>query len=644
MLKLDHFLMIDMCYSFDVFDTCLIRTCGYPHNVFDILALRILGLDSDDSMRADFVNTRIKAEKQVRRKKQSEITLEEIYDECNFNALTQSSVVDIAKEEINIEREILVAALSIQKQISELHSQGISVFYISDMYFSEEFIKELLIKNNFWQDGDRLYVSSTSGKTKYQGSLYELIAQENGICYNKWNHYGDNYYSDYIVPRKKGIKAHLVSHEFSRYEKHLLDLCLFPDIFINQQLAGIQKAIRISLGSTPQIDLACNIVIPLITAFVFNVLETARKDGINQLFFLARDGYLPYYIACLLQKYYPEIRLEYFYTSRSALYFPGIDSPDKNNLLQLFGRLTGKKLNEVFIDRTNIDISDFLSELEINRIIQCETQGITMVTELYNNEKFVETIEYEYQKQRELVLEYFIQSGIASTECKGAVIDIRGSRACHGVINGILKEYAYLPVRGFYLEVIEDRKGIADAGSYYAEFYSERYINGSKSFRSMGGLYSVIEQYFCVTGSFRTIKYKKEGTQVLPIFEEGSASEYGKKMCDIHEMIADKYVKFYMDNFLSLFNKELSLFINYNTFLFAQLPYKYDLRALTNIVVNDDRFHYVKLIKKYSIVEILKRKFGLYEWSRGSLAYTVYSWVGESIGRILLTYIFKRSV
>lgn len=62
-----------MHYSFDIFDTCLIRTCGFSHNVFDILALRTLGVDSSESLRADFVNSRITAEARARKRKKERL-------------------------------------------------------------------------------------------------------------------------------------------------------------------------------------------------------------------------------------------------------------------------------------------------------------------------------------------------------------------------------------------------------------------------------------------------------------------------------------------------------------------------------------------------------------------------------------------
>lgn len=250
-----------MHYSFDIFDTCLIRTCGFSHNVFDILALRTLGVDSSESLRADFVNSRITAEARARKRKKGEVTLQEIYDEFDFPILTLKAKNDILKKEIDIERDVLVAVSSIQNKIVELHECGISVLYISDMYLPEAFIKEILVKYGFWKDGDKLYVSCEVGATKNEGTLYDLVARDNNLSYQYWHHYGDNYYSDYVVPKKKGIIAHKVTHSFSNYEKQLLQLSLYPGVFLNQIMAGIQKAVRLSFKGSPQVDLASNIVI-----------------------------------------------------------------------------------------------------------------------------------------------------------------------------------------------------------------------------------------------------------------------------------------------------------------------------------------------------------------------------------------------
>ena len=68
------------CYSFDIFDTCFVRACGNPLNLFDLLAYRILGDDSAESIRMDFSLIRVQGEKRARMlSNEEEVSLEDIY-------------------------------------------------------------------------------------------------------------------------------------------------------------------------------------------------------------------------------------------------------------------------------------------------------------------------------------------------------------------------------------------------------------------------------------------------------------------------------------------------------------------------------------------------------------------------------------
>lgn len=64
-----------------------------------------------------------------------------------------------------------------------------------------------------------------------------------------------------------------------------MQLSLYPGVFLNQIMAGIQKAVRLSFKGSPQVDLASNIVIPLMTGFVYNILENAKKEKIENFIF-----------------------------------------------------------------------------------------------------------------------------------------------------------------------------------------------------------------------------------------------------------------------------------------------------------------------------------------------------------------------
>lgn len=234
-------------FSFDIFDTCFVRACGSPKNVFDILARRILGEIAEESFLCDFALIRIKAEEKAREESQYEdITLTEIYEYCDFTGLTDMSNAEIMNTEILVEREQLVPVWDLKEKIQGIHNQGKSVMYVSDMYLSRDFLLQLLRGNNFWKEGDKLYVSSEIRKTKQSGALYRYIADENQIKFKDWHHYGDNRYSDYKIPRRLGIKAQLVKHDFSFYEKSLAKLLYINSFQTGEVLASISKASRIS--------------------------------------------------------------------------------------------------------------------------------------------------------------------------------------------------------------------------------------------------------------------------------------------------------------------------------------------------------------------------------------------------------------
>lgn len=624
-------------YSFDIFDTCFTRSCGFAHNVFDLLAIDILGNNSPQSLLADFTNIRIKGEEQARNNKQTEITLEDIYNECDFSGLTKLSNKDIALKELEIEKKVLTPVKKILNKIQDLHTNNKFIIYISDMYLPESFLKEILIEYNFWKDGDKLYVSSTSGKTKANGSLFDFIAKENNFSFKDWHHWGDNKYSDYIIPKRKGIKAHLINHKYTQYEQNIITNYYFASNNINQRLAGIQKSIRLMLEESPEVNLGCNIIIPTLVNFVFQILEDAYKSKIKQLFFLSRDGYLPYKITEEVNFLYPDINITYIYTSRSALYFPGAPSIEKKDLIEILGRLSGKRIKEVFIDKTNIDISQFISSELQNKILESEAEGWKIIDVLYNNKSFREVLKKEYQEQRRMVIEYFKQCGLANRTEQNAIVDIRGTRKCHEIINKLLKTYNFRTVKGYYLEVTENRCTIKNAGNYFSIFYSERYKLCNNNMQSIGGLYSVIEQYFCTTGTLRTIKYKENSQkQIEPIFEEGSDNEYAKNICTMHIKISSIYLKFYISNQLHLYHNDLNQLIYSNLSKFGMYPSKQDLIPLTKIQANDNRFNYSTIVKPISLKNLLTRKVNTNSWVRGSLIFSIYKIFGEKIGKFIL--------
>jgi len=181
-------------YSFDVFDTCLIRKCGLACNLFDILANEILGDESPESTKMDFVNIRIEGEKIARNNSTSEeIKIHEIYSNCDFTGITEIKNEDIQRSELELEKRILVPVISVKEKINLLREEGKQILFISDMYIPYSDILDSIKLNGFFQPEDKLYVSCEIGLTKNTGNLYKYIRDENGYSFNNWKHTGDNF-------------------------------------------------------------------------------------------------------------------------------------------------------------------------------------------------------------------------------------------------------------------------------------------------------------------------------------------------------------------------------------------------------------------------------------------------------------------
>lgn len=627
-------------YSFDIFDTCFVRACGSPHNIFDLLAYQILGEKSEESLRMDFAAIRIEGERKARlHSGKKEVTLTDIYDCCSFEGLTSMDKQQIAAAEIEIEREQLVPVYSMLQKIEELHRIGESIYYISDMYLPQEFIHELLVEHGFWQSGDKLYVSCVSGKTKRDGSLFKQVAEENAIVYRHWHHWGDNRYSDYRVPKRLGIKAHLVNHKYAYYERYLLKQDYFPGFFVNQHMAGISKAVRLSFPDDVRYAFAADLIAPLYVPFVYSILKDASERGIQKLFFLARDGYILYQIAKKLEIEFPNIEIKYIYVSRSSLYLPGLSEITPKTL---------SSLRKTAFGFTNEDAFDILKNFvtpETLKVIQQIASG--NINNLFSDPDVLNVLTLYHQEQRNLVLKYFVQEGLADNTHKTAVVDVRGTRSCQQAINAILKQGNYSSVTGYYLEVVKKRKTISDAGRYHALYYSERMLSSHYLKYVSSELGTILEQYFSVSPHRRTIAYQDINGKIQPVYEENENGIDLQNLVECHEKTVTMFIDLFLKNKLKLHLDAVLIFsINLISY-FAQSPAYCYLKALHQIKVNNKKNNYVYIIKKISLLDFKRNRVN---WLRGSIYFTIRTTLGYkyinrmyTAGKMILNKIYKSS-
>lgn len=525
-------------YSYDIFDTCLARTCGEPKHVFDMLGTKVLGNHAEASEIADFTLIRMTAELEARRSlinnQNEEVTLEDIYHYCDFSNLTNRDNKAIMQAELEIEEFVLLPIEETRSEIDKLVERGANVIYISDMYLPKSFIEDILKHLGFYVN-ENVYVSSDTKKTKVSGNLYDYVSNELKIDFRYWRHKGDNTYSDYRVPKRKGISAKLIKHPYNQYELMGKNV-LLDGTKPNQGYAfSLSRAIRLSMPETPHSIFASTFVAPMFVSFVYKILRDSEKKGINHLFFVARDGYILYHIALEFSKQFPDIELTYLYASRQALYMAGLNELTPNGIKSYMPHLKDKGIKSILYE-LHLPSYDY-SNLHISNL-----SGDQIIDLLFEDNTFVEQLTRKYNEQNELIIKYFKQEGLTEGHC--AIVDVVGSRRCQRAINNILNRNKYPNPYSYYFEVTWCR--ITEYEPYLAVNYQENVINTANYNRVSQPLY---EQFFAISNQRRTLEYQVNKDKVEPLFESDFISDtYKQTIFEINKSVCTKYAKYYCVN------------------------------------------------------------------------------------------------
>lgn len=621
-------------YSYDIFDTCLIRACGNAEYVFDILADAILGHDCDTSVKVDFALERKRAEKIARKKYISEdneeISLKDIYSVADFSCYTNCDNNIILNKELEIEKEVLLPVYEIKEEIQELHNKNIPVFFISDMYLPFDFIKEILVRYGFYSSSDRLYVSSQVRKTKRTGNLFRYVMNENSLHPHSWIHSGDDKHNDYFIPRMMGIKCKRKSFKLSYYEQLLFNLDNSNIELGIQKLAYISRAIRLSNKMSSRISFASDFVAPIFVPFVYHILSDASKRGIKHLYFVSRDGYVLLEIAKILIVKFPDIDLDYLRVSRKSLYLLLLDDISFDSISDLFFDINKVGLKDVL---DILHMTDYYDNLKSKMEFADTTK---VINNLLNDKDFVFELKRRRDEQKYLCSCYFKSIGIYREN--SAIVDLTGSLKCHVAINKLIKDTEGHELFGYYLEVLKERvKGT----SYDALIYQDRYSYNLRSYKL--GPHDIMEQYFTATTQDRTAGYQKDSNGVTPVFESDNTDyKFKEEVFKINNKINIDYSRLYMMILGSQSAKALCYagISTYSRFLCA--PEKEYINALVGLEFSKSKVRKEDVIIKSSILKIIANRKK--DWFYGNLVYnSFFPKIMTMLLRLYTSYRIKKS-
>jgi len=462
--------------AFDIFDTLILRPLLNPETIKEIVA-REVGNEVGDLYR----QFRVVAERQARDEKGKDVTLDEIYTQ--FAKITNLSQEDVSSLK-QLEERLEVWLAEPRPSGIELYRQALNtgkpVILISDMFLSKKVIEECLRKVGI-DDWHSIYLSGEIGMRKDSGELHRYVLDRFNIKPDEMLMIGDNERSDVKIPCEMGANfIHLMrpvelARALPRW-KSLINKCdAFGSIEDELTLGMIIRYNFCSL-TFPDFDpftlvnvdaytIGYSLVGPLIVSFTSWLIDQARKDRVDHLYFLSREGNLlkqVYDLWCEDEDNFPISH--YLIVSRRAASVAAITS--REDILSIARvEFYPNPLESFLYIRFGLSLdNDAWIRIERdlgwnrNQIIKVQNSEIASLVPLLT--ALEDEIHNRAEKEREGLLDYLTESQL-ELSANPAVVDVGYSGSVQGYLNKITGQN----IHGYYL-LTNDR------ADYMAQKYS----------------------------------------------------------------------------------------------------------------------------------------------------------------------------
>lgn len=347
--------------SFDLFDTLIYRqSISYPDllEISSRYALSLLGANCIGVDTKKFISDRFYLSKVLKgsvkyntEEPPYELTLKGLFAGRAKESQIDQIVSKVIGFELFLEKTSLNVIPEMKVLLERLHHNGNHLVIISDMYFLqfqiEEILEKLSIKNYF----KKIYVSASQKLTKQTGNLFLRVINDLKIDKKDIVHIGDNLTSDIEIPGKLGIKSVHFKHRCN-VSKNATRFSPFRKIRSLEQL--VEKLIG-----------------PIALSYFLEILFAYLYYRANKLFFLSRDATLFFSTFQELQrsnswvkKYFGNIDFEELALNRSTSLLLGISGKE----------CPLKEIAEYYFRkyRDKLTISDILKHLDLGDDIICK--------------------------------------------------------------------------------------------------------------------------------------------------------------------------------------------------------------------------------------------------------------------------------
>lgn len=458
--------------SLDCFDTLIWRNVHRPNDVFHELFPDGRGME-----------VRVRAEQKARRALQLEPEREEIFIEDIYRNLSRAGEdghSGLIAAELDAEARHCFAFRPVVDLITEAKKRGLKVIIVSDIYWPEAQLRDLIARTagqELLDRIDRIYCSCDYGCGKYKG-LFGHVLEDLGASPDAIAHLGDNQAADVEAPRELGIHAvHFL--QFQEHQATRLRLEAIASTLMERDARRTMPVfqphraqIALHYSDDPVEDFGYGVLGPIMRGFTHWLAaeadafeaETGKKP---KLLFLLRDGYL---LAKAFERAYPHRagQIGMAEVSRfTALASSFTDERAIRNYL-----LTGKMKfsGASMLGTREMACNQLLFTAQETRKIAREEDGPTFLQTLLEPEN-IERIRTRSAQFREGLLAHLRLHGVEDGDAV-MLVDLGSVGTIQNVLTSVLESEMNLRVAGRYFLLREesftglDKKGLIDFRHY----------------------------------------------------------------------------------------------------------------------------------------------------------------------------------
>lgn len=266
----------------------------------------------------------------------------DVFDTCLVRDLVGDEAVELAIDHLaaadgrsraevadDVELRLCRPVPGVAEALCRIRATGTTVTFVSDTERSSKGLERILREGGLFVDGDHLVASCEAGVTKSSGHLFRAAWRVDG----GW-HAGNCRWADLTMANQAGLQAHLVDRaEPTRYERAMAE----RPATAGPAVAGAARAARLAmLDGCPEQGaakatrlgvLGAEVAGQSFGAFLLWLAEACRAEGVDQLWFLSRDGELLSHMAAAMPgDHWAGVRRGYLHCSRWSWLLAGAAS------------------------------------------------------------------------------------------------------------------------------------------------------------------------------------------------------------------------------------------------------------------------------------------------------------------------------